>query len=158
MDALEDSHTAHTYIQYTKQKESRITKSMTMKVYCILCMIQSNYIRTLFDRTSLKTLKCAIKFTTQYGSSNNIMNCTVLYCTVLYCTVYRYIRAQRHITNSYSIFIQKICSTTTHDKGTMTRCGPLTPFFSKRYVQRAIVCMVFPRPISSAKIPLRLLL
>lgn len=38
------------------------------------------------------------------------------------------------------------------------RNGPFTFFFSIRYVMRAIVWMVLPRPISSARIPFRLLL
>jgi hypothetical protein len=46
----------------------------------------------------------------------------------------------------------------TYDKGTMIRYGPLTLFFSIRYVISAIVWIVFPRPISSARIPFRLLL
>ena len=46
----------------------------------------------------------------------------------------------------------------THDSGTIIKYGPLTPFFSIRYVINAIVSIVLPRPISSASIPLRLLL
>lgn len=38
------------------------------------------------------------------------------------------------------------------------RNGPFTFFFSIRYVMRAMVWIVLPRPISSARIPFRLLL
>ena len=48
--------------------------------------------------------------------------------------------------------------TQTHESGTMIRKGPLTLFFSIRWVISAIVCMVLPRPISSARIPFKLLL
>lgn len=46
----------------------------------------------------------------------------------------------------------------THESGTMMRKGPLIRLCSMRYVMRAMVWMVFPNPISSARIPLRLLL
>ena len=45
-----------------------------------------------------------------------------------------------------------------YDKGTMIKNGPLMSFFSIKCVIRAIVWIVFPKPISSARIPLRLLL
>lgn len=50
------------------------------------------------------------------------------------------------------------CETLTYDKGTMIRNGPFTFFASIKYVSSPMVCMVLPKPISSAKIPFRLLL
>lgn len=47
---------------------------------------------------------------------------------------------------------------TTYERGTMMRKGPLIRLCSMRYVMRAMVWMVFPRPISSARMPFRLLL
>lgn len=46
----------------------------------------------------------------------------------------------------------------THESGTMMRKGPLMRLCSMRYVMSAMVWMVLPRPISSARIPFRLLL
>lgn len=46
----------------------------------------------------------------------------------------------------------------TYERGTMMRKGPLMRLCSMRYVMSAMVWMVFPRPISSAKMPFRLLL
>ena len=46
----------------------------------------------------------------------------------------------------------------THERGTMMRKGPLFPFFSMRQATRAMVWMVLPSPISSARIPFKLLL
>lgn len=46
----------------------------------------------------------------------------------------------------------------TYERGTMMRKGPLIRLCSMRYVMRAMVWMVFPRPISSARMPFRLLL
>lgn len=46
----------------------------------------------------------------------------------------------------------------TYESGTMMRKGPLMRLCSMRYVMSAMVWMVLPKPISSAKIPLRLLL
>ena len=42
--------------------------------------------------------------------------------------------------------------------GAKMRCGPFTPLFSARYARSEIHWMVFPKPISSARIPLSWLL
>ncbi len=42
--------------------------------------------------------------------------------------------------------------------GTTTKCGPHTPFSIAKWASKAIVCIVLPRPISSAKIALSPLL
>lgn len=46
----------------------------------------------------------------------------------------------------------------TNERGTMMRKGPLSLLCSIRYVMSAMVWMVLPSPISSARIPFRLLL
>ena len=46
----------------------------------------------------------------------------------------------------------------TYDNGTITKNGPIIFFFSIKYDNKAIVWIVFPRPISSARIPFKLLL
>ena len=38
----------------------------------------------------------------------------------------------------------------------MIRCGPQLPFSQARWARRAMVCIVFPRPISSARMPFSL--
>ena len=39
--------------------------------------------------------------------------------------------------------------------GTTMRWGPQMPLFAARYASSEMVCSVLPRPISSARIPLR---
>lgn len=46
----------------------------------------------------------------------------------------------------------------TYDRGTIIKNGPFTRFFSIKQVISPMVCIVFPKPISSAKIPFKLLL
>lgn len=46
----------------------------------------------------------------------------------------------------------------TYERGTIMRKGPLIRLCSMRYVIKAMVWMVLPRPISSARMPFRLLL
>lgn len=48
--------------------------------------------------------------------------------------------------------------TRTYERGTIMRKGPLIRLCSMRYVIKAMVWMVLPRPISSARMPFRLLL
>ena len=43
------------------------------------------------------------------------------------------------------------------DVGTTMRCGPHMPWLHARYASSEMVWIVFPRPISSARIPLRAL-
>ena len=52
----------------------------------------------------------------------------------------------------------RLSSGGTHERGTMMRKGPLMRLCSMRYVMSAMVWMVLPRPISSARMPFRLLL
>ena len=47
---------------------------------------------------------------------------------------------------------------TTYESGTMMRKGPFARFLSIKWVINAMVWMVLPRPISSARIPFKLLL
>lgn len=46
----------------------------------------------------------------------------------------------------------------TYERGTIMRKGPLIRLCSMRYVIKAMVWIVLPRPISSARMPFRLLL
>ena len=51
-------------------------------------------------------------------------------------------------------FLNSLIQFPTTDLGTITRWGPLVPRDSRIQARKEIVCNVFPKPISSAKIPL----
>ena len=55
-------------------------------------------------------------------------------------------------------FLFKTSQNKTYDRGTIIKNGPLTFLRSIKYVINAIVWIVLPKPISSAKIPFKLLL
>ena len=60
------------------------------------------------------------------------------------------LNAGHHFLNSTSQF-------NITDVGTTMRCGPHMPWLHARYASNEMVWMVFPKPISSARIPLRAL-
>lgn len=54
------------------------------------------------------------------------------------------LNAGHHLLNYISQFIKIVV-------GTITKCGPHIPFYIAKWASSAIVWMVFPKPISSAK-------